>query len=51
IMGQLTDLFFALFQRSPALLLESCCPADFSSNSSQTHLNQLIKVFRVDNYR
>ncbi len=35
-----------LEQGSPTLLLESYHPADFSSNPNQTHLNQLIKVFR-----
>jgi len=29
------------------LHLESYCPADFSSNPNQTHMNQLIKVFKV----
>uniref|UniRef100_A0A8C1A1W1 Histamine N-methyltransferase n=1 Tax=Cyprinus carpio carpio TaxID=630221 RepID=A0A8C1A1W1_CYPCA len=28
------------------MLLESYCPEDFSSNPNQTHLKQLIKVFR-----
>ncbi len=36
----------ALNQGSPTLLLESYRPTDFSSNPNQTHLNQLIKVFR-----
>ncbi len=33
-----------LHQGSPNLFLESRCPAEFSSNPNQTHLNQLIKV-------
>ncbi len=28
-------------------ILESYCPADFSSNPNQTHLNHLIKEFRA----
>ncbi len=31
----------------PTLLLAIDCPAKFSSNSNQTHLKQLIKVFRI----
>ncbi len=31
-------------QGSPNLFLEGQCPAEFSSNPNQTHLNQLIKV-------
>uniref|UniRef100_A0A8C2C339 RPGRIP1 like n=1 Tax=Cyprinus carpio TaxID=7962 RepID=A0A8C2C339_CYPCA len=34
-----------LQQGSSVLLLESNCPAEFSSNPNQTHLNQLIRVF------
>ncbi len=29
------------------LILEGRCPAEFSSNPNQTHLNQLIKVWRM----
>ncbi len=29
------------------LIPEGRCPAEFSSNPNQTHLNQLIKVFRM----
>ncbi len=29
------------------LILEGRCPAEFSSNPNQTHLKQLIKVFRM----
>ncbi len=29
------------------LILEGRVPAEFSSNPNQTHLNQLIKVFRM----
>ncbi len=36
-----------LDQGSPTLLLESYRPEDFSSNPNQTHLNQLIKVFKA----
>ncbi len=36
-----------LNQVSPTLLLESYHPEDFSSSPNQTHLNQLIKVFRA----
>ncbi len=36
--------FNALNQGSPNLFLEGRCPAEFSSNPNQTHLNQLIKV-------
>ncbi len=32
---------------SPSLLLESYRPTDFSSNPSQTPLNQLITVFKA----
>ncbi len=35
----------------PTLLLAIDCPAKFSSNSNQTHLKQLIKVFRIENQR
>lgn len=31
----------------PALFLAIDCPAEFGSNSNQTHLKQLIKVFRI----
>ncbi len=31
-------------QGSPNLFLEGRCPAEFSSNPNQKHLNQLIKV-------
>ncbi len=36
-----------LRQGCPILLLAIDCPAKFSSNSNQTHLKQLIKVFRI----
>ncbi len=36
-----------LDQGSPTLLLESYRPTDFSSNPNQTHLNQLIMVFKA----
>ncbi len=29
------------------MYLESRCPAEFSSNPNQTHLNKLINVFRI----
>ncbi len=28
-------------------VLEGRCPAEFSSNPDQTHLNQLISVFKI----
>ncbi len=31
------------------LVLKGHCPANFSSNPNQTHLNQLIKLFRITN--
>ncbi len=34
----------ALNQGSPNLFLEGRCPAEFSSNPNQTHLDQLIIV-------
>ncbi len=37
----------ALQQGCPILLLAIDCPANFSSNSNQTQLKQLIKVFRI----
>ncbi len=37
----------ALEQRCRTLLLAIDCPAKFSSNSKQSHLKQLIKVFRI----
>ncbi len=37
----------ALEQGCPILLLAIDCPAKFISNSNQTHLKQLIKVFRI----
>ncbi len=36
-----------LRQGCPTLLLAIDCPAKFSSNSNQTQLKQLIKVFRI----
>ncbi len=42
-----TEKLEMLRQGSPTLLLESYHPADFSSNPNQTHLKQLIKVFRA----
>ncbi len=42
----LVDLLQNL-QGSPTLLLESYLPTDFSSNPNQTHLSQLIKVFKA----
>jgi len=30
------------------MALEIHCPADFSSNPNQTHLNKLIEVFRIN---
>jgi len=35
-----------LGQGNPNLLLEGHLPAEFSSRLNETHLNQLIKVFR-----
>jgi len=29
------------------LLLEAHCPAEFYSKPNQTHLNQLVKLFRI----
>ncbi len=37
-------IYKGLDQGSPNLFLEGRCPAEFSYNSNQTHLNQLIKV-------
>ncbi len=34
----------AIEQGCPNLVLEGRCPAEFSSNPNQTHLNQQIKV-------
>ncbi len=34
-------------QGSPTLDLEIHCPAEFSTNPNQTHLNKLIKIFRI----
>ncbi len=34
-------------KETPTLLLESYRPADFSSKPNQTHLNQLITVFKA----
>jgi len=45
--GILFSSSLPVIQWSPTLLLESYHPADFSSNPNQTHLNQLIKVFRA----
>ncbi len=39
-------LFGPLQQWCPILLLAIDCPAKFSSNCNQTHLKQLIKIFR-----
>jgi len=36
-----------IVQGSSNLVLEGQCPGEFSSNSHQTHLNNLIKVFRI----
>ncbi len=36
-----------LRQGFSTLVLEGHCPANFSSNPNQTHLNQLIKMFRI----
>ncbi len=35
-----------LWQGSPDMVLESRCPAEFSSKPNQTHLEQLIKVLQ-----
>ncbi len=40
-------LFLTLDQGWETLILEGHSPAEFSSNPNQTHLNQLIKVFRM----
>ncbi len=40
-------ILISLNQGSSTLLLESYRPTDFSSNPNQTHLNQLIKVFKA----
>ncbi len=37
--------FYTIGQGCPNLVLEGRCPAEFSSNPSYTHLNQLIKLF------
>ncbi len=44
ILYQVNDIFYALIQGSPHLILEGWFPAEFSSNPNQTHLNLLIKV-------
>ena len=36
-----------LAQGCPTLLMAINCPAKFSSNPNQTHLKQLINVFRI----
>ncbi len=36
-----------LEQAFSTLVLEGHCPVNFSSNPNQTHLNQLIKLFRI----
>ena len=36
-----------LAQGCPTLLMAIDCPAKFSSNPTQTHLKQLINVFRI----
>ncbi len=36
-----------LKQGSPTLLLASYRPTDISSNPNQTHLNQLVKLFKA----
>jgi len=38
---------YTLNQRCPTLLLPIDCPTQFISNPNQTHLKQLMKVFRV----
>ncbi len=49
---RVSTICYALDKGSPTLLQESYHPADFSSNPNQTHLKQLIKVFRATyNYR
>ncbi len=40
-------IWFSLDQALSTLVLEGHCPANFSSNPNQTHLNQLIKLFRI----
>ncbi len=40
-------LFLFVKQGSPTLLLETYRPTDFSSSPNQTHLNQLITVFKA----
>ncbi len=38
---------YTIEQAFLTLVLEGHCPANFSSNPNQTHLNQLIKLFRI----
>ncbi len=41
------DYLKAVKQGCPTLVLAIDCPAKFSSDSNQTHLKQLIKVFGI----
>ncbi len=49
VIKQMRNLNFNIdpFQRSSAPLLGSHYPGEFSSNPNQTHLKQLIKLFRI----
>ncbi len=38
---------YLLEQGSPCSVLEGRCPAEFSSNPNQTHLEQLIKLLGI----
>ncbi len=44
-------LYYIRLQESSTLVLKVHFPAEFHSNTNQTHLNKLIKVFRIESYR
>ncbi len=41
-------LYYIRLQEFSTLVLKVHFPAEFHSNTNQTHLNKLIKVFRID---